>query len=120
MFLRKHNKEVLISFFLRIGLAVVFFYAGLASLFFPENWVGYIPGFVADNISTSTLLVLFSFYELGLGLWLLSNRKTFYAAIISAVTMILIVIFNMTLFDVVFRDIAIFFMALALAFMSKK
>jgi len=116
----KHDKEVLISFFLRIGLAIVLFYAGIASLFFPENWVGYIPEFLSGIFPNSVLLVLFSVYEIALGLWLLSNKKTFYAAIVSAVTMFFIVIFNFAVLDVVFRDIAIFFMALALAVMSKK
>ena len=112
----KYNKETLASFFLRLGLMVVFFYAGISSLLMPENWIGFLPGF----LRVSLMLTLFSIYELVLGLWLLSNKKTFYAALISALTMFSIVVFNMTLLDLVFRDVAIFFMALALAILSRR
>lgn len=116
----KHKKEkgVLVSFFLRLGLAVVFFYAGVASLISPENWIGFIPQFIQNNFSASLLLVLFSIYEILLGLWLLSNKKIFYASILSSATMFFIIIFNLSVFDVVFRDIAILFMAISLALIS--
>jgi len=113
------NKNVLVSFFLRAGLAVVFLYAGIASLISPENWIGYIPQFIQSNFSASILLILFSVYEISIGLWLLSNKKTFYASILSSKIMFLIIIFNFSVFDVVFRDIAILFMAISLVILSK-
>ena len=73
------NKNVLVSFFLRAGLAVVFLYAGIASLISPENWVGFIPQFIQNNFPTSILLILFSVYEISISLWLLSNKKIFYS-----------------------------------------
>jgi len=112
----RYNKEVLASLFLRIGLAFAFFYAAIASFIFPENWIGFFPAF----LRTSWILILFSVYEIILGLWLLSNKKTFYVSIISAVTLFFIVVFNLTLFDLVFRDVSIFFMAVALAVLSYK
>ena len=113
---KEHNKETLTSLFLRIGLAVVFLYAGVSSLVFPDNWIGFLPAF----LRMSWILVLFSVYEIILGLWILSNKKTFYAAIVSALTVFGIVIFNLPRFDLIFRDVAIFFMAVALAVLSKK
>ena len=112
----EHKKEVLVSFLLRIGLAFVFFYAAISSLLFPENWIGFFPSFLKLN----WILFLFSVYEILLGLWLLSNKYVFYASIISALTLFFIVAFNLTLFDLVFRDVAIFFMAVALATLSKE
>ena len=116
---KKFDRNVLVSFFLRAGLAVVFLYAGIASLISPENWIGYIPQFIQNNFPTSILLILFSVYEISIGLWLLSNKKIFYASILSSKIMFLIIIFNFSVFDVVFRDIAILFMAISLVILSK-
>jgi len=120
MSMEKNDRNALVSFFLRSGLAIVFFYAGIASLISPENWVGYIPQFIQNNFSASILLILFSVYEILLGFWLLSDKEIFYASILSTVTMFFIVIFNLSVFDVVFRDIAILFMAISLIIFSKK
>jgi len=113
---KENNKEKLVSFFLRIGLVVVFIYAGVSSLVSPQNWIGFFPSF----LRVSWTLVLFSLYEIILGLWILSNRRVFYAAVISAISMFFIVAFNLALMDLVFRDIGLFFMAVALAVLSKK
>ena len=116
---KKPNRNALVSFFLRSGLAVVFLYAGIASLISPENWVGFIPQFIQNNFPASILLILFSIYEISIGLWLLSNKEIFYASILSSKIMFLIIIFNFSVFDVVFRDIAILLMAISLVILSK-
>lgn len=103
------------SFLLRIGLAVVFAYAATASFLDPITWVGYFPRFLREIVPGETLLPIFSVYEIGLALWLLSGVRVFPAALLSAATMAAIVIPNMAVLDVVFRDVAILFMALALA-----
>jgi len=105
-----------VSLILRVGLAFVFIYVGIASFINPQNWIGFLP----DIGTRETLLVVFSIYELILGIWLLSNRKIFYASILSVVTLSAIIIFNLGAFDIVFRDIAILAMAIALAFISKE
>lgn len=117
---KKFEEKPLVSFFLRSGLAIVFLYAGIASLLAPENWIGFVPGFVRNILLGSIFLVLFSLYEISLGVWLLSNKKIFYASLFSALTMLVIVIMNIFLFDIVFRDIAILFMAIALAILSRE
>jgi len=117
---KKFEKERAVSFFLRCGLAIVFLYAGIASLLAPENWIGFVPGFIRDLFPASVFLVLFSIYEISLGLWLLSNKKILSASILSALTVVVIIITNMFLFDIIFRDIAILFMAIALAIISGK
>jgi len=117
---KKFDRNALTSFFLRSGLAIVFFYAGIASLISPQNWIGFIPQFVQNNFPASVLLILFSVYEILLGLWLLSDKKIFYASLVSSVTMFFIIISNIFIFDVVFRDIAILFMAISLIIFSGK
>ena len=117
---KESKKNYLVSFFLRSGLAVVFLYAGIASLLSPENWIGFVPDFVISVFPASIFLALFSIYQIILGVWLLSNKKIFYVSILSTLTMFVIVIANISLLDIVFRDIAILFMAIALVILSRK
>ncbi|MDP3640804.1 MAG: hypothetical protein Q8R53_06440 [Nanoarchaeota archaeon] len=110
----------LASFFLRVGLATVFFYAAIASFLQPLNWIGFFPAWVRSFMPASILLFGYSFYQLGLGLWLLSGKKAFYAAILAGLTLVAIVITNIALLDIVFRDVAILFAAVALLFMHTR
>ena len=112
------DKNSTISLFLRLGLAFSFLYAGIAAFFNPLAWVGYIPVFLRDMISEGILLNLHSAFNVLLGLWLLSNKKTFYAAVVSAIALFAIIISNIVLFDIVFRDVSILLAAVALAILS--
>ncbi len=113
-----NNKEALVSFFLRAGLSVVFLYASISALLSPEAWSGFIPEFIKAIMPARTFLYLHSLGEIILALWLLSDKQTFYAALISALSMLFIVTFNIGALDIIFRDIAIFFSAIALAILS--
>ncbi|OHA63688.1 MAG: hypothetical protein A2842_01310 [Candidatus Wildermuthbacteria bacterium RIFCSPHIGHO2_01_FULL_48_25] len=104
---------------LRIGLAFVFFYAAVSSFFEPLNWIGFFPQFLRGLIPQNLLLSGFSLFEVGMGLWLLSGKKAFAAAFISAVSLLGIVLFNLGSLDIMFRDIGLFFAALALLFLSR-
>lgn len=112
------DKDVLVSFILRSGLAVVFLYAGVAALSNPDAWVGFIPGFVRVIIPAPTFLLIHSCAEIVLALWLLSGKKALWAALIAVAAMLSIILFNITAIDVVFRDVAIMFAAIALAVLS--
>ncbi|OGE78965.1 MAG: hypothetical protein A2751_00665 [Candidatus Doudnabacteria bacterium RIFCSPHIGHO2_01_FULL_46_14] len=113
------SRQRLVSFFLRIGLAVVFIYAAIASFMDPDTWASFIPSFMDRMIPLKALLMIFSVYELVLAALLLWDRYVFTTAILSALTMLGIVIMNAPGMDVVFRDVAIMFMALALAALKK-
>lgn len=113
-------KKYLISFFLRLALASVFLYAAIASFLTPSNWIGFLPAWLKNIIPATTLLVAFSVYEIILSLWLLSGKKIYYASILSLITLFLIIITNINDLDILFRDIAIFFSAIALAILTKK
>lgn len=114
------NNATLVSFCLRIGLAVVFLYAAVAALINPDAWVGFIPPFVRSIIPARTFLVVHSISEIILGLWLLSGMYSFVAGVLAAAAMAGIVLFNLGSLDIVFRDIAILFMALALVVISRR
>jgi len=114
------NKTNLVSFFLRAGLALVFLYAAISSFLNPSSWVGFIPLFLRNLINANLLLFAFSVYEILLGIWLLSNKAIFYASLLSALTMLGIILPNLGALDIVFRDIAILFSAIALMILSYK
>lgn len=105
-------------FLLRLGLAFTFAYAAIASFYAQQNWAGFFPRPLVDLVPIGILLAVFSIYELALAAWLLSNRKTFYAACLSALTLVGIIVFNFGALDIVFRDAGLFFAAAALAALS--
>ena len=113
-----NNKEVLVSFFLRSGIAIVFIYAAISAFLNPLAWAGYVPSFVQSIIPVNIFLHMHSIGNIIIGLWLLSGRKTFYASIVSSLALFFIVIFNITSLDIIFRDIAILFASIALAILS--
>ncbi|MEK7212123.1 MAG: hypothetical protein AAB686_00405 [Patescibacteria group bacterium] len=111
----------LVSLLLRVGLAFVFIYAAVASLTAPENWIGYIPIFVKNILGTYQFLFLklFSVGEIILALWLLWGRYVKYAAIISFLLLAGMILFNLAVLDVVFRDVGLALTALALFVLSR-
>ena len=104
---------------LRISVAFTFFYAAIFSFLNPNDWIGFFPIFIRDIFSAQFLLTTFSFYELILGFWLVSGKWQFYAGLTSALTILGIIVFNFGAMDIVFRDVGLFFAALALAFLSR-
>lgn len=113
------DEKYLVCLFTRLGIGFALIYAAVSSLLNPTAWAGFFPDFLI-NLFSQKILIVFSIYELALGVWLFSNWKTFYAAILSALTMAGIVIFNFGAMDIVFRDVAIFFSAVALSIMTRK
>ena len=108
------------DFFLRVGLAITFLYVGIASFMDPISWIGFVPGFIEIIISAEKFLYIHSIFNVILALLLLFNKKIFYVANVSAVYLFGITVFNIGAIDIVFRDIGLFFMAVALVILSKK
>ena len=117
---KEQSKNILISFLLRAGLAIAFFYAGISSFLAPTNWIGFVPNFIGAIISKEIFLMSFSGYQILLGIGLLFDYKTFMLSILSSVTLFLIVSGNIMSLELLFRDVAILFMALALISLSYK
>lgn len=109
----------LASFFLRAGLAIVFLYAGVASFLDPVSWIGYIPPWIREFMGAEAFLNIHAVGEIILALWLLSGKRAYEAGIVAALAMAAIILFNLGLLDVVFRDVAILAMALALAILER-
>ena len=105
---------------LRLGIAFGFFYAAIFSFLNPNDWIGFFPLFLRDFFDANPLLNAFSFFEIILGFWLISGKWLAASAAFSALSIIGIIVFNLGDFDIVFRDVGLFFAALALVFLSKE
>lgn len=103
---------------LRIGLATMFLYAAISSFLQPNEWLGYLPGFILTMFDGELVLKLFSVVEIALAAWLLSRVYTRYAALLAAVMLLGITVSNFSLLAISFRDIGLAFAALALAALS--
>ncbi len=112
------QNERLISFLLRIGIAIAFLYAAVAAFLDPFSWIGFLPIWIEDIIPRSVVLSIFSTFEILLSLWLLSGKVVFRSAVLSSATLGAIILFNIQSLDIVFRDVPILFAALALMAMT--
>lgn len=112
------RNSFLAVWFLRIGLAFVFLYAAIAAFIEPSVWLGYLPAFVANSSSGLFLLHAFSIIEMLLAGWLLSGKKTRWAAGVAALMFIGIIVANFASMDIIFRDVGLLFAAVALALLA--
>ena len=109
------NSENIASLLLRIGIAFSFLYAAIFSLINPTSWIGFLPKFA----QSATILTTFSIIEIALAIWLISNKKIYYASITSSLLFFGMIIFNLGALDIIFRDITILLATIALAILSK-
>lgn len=101
---------------LRIGVAVAFLYPPISALHDPYAWVGYFPAFLTNlPVDPVTLLHIFGVFEVIIGVWILIGRAIAIPSILAALSLAAIVLLNLAQIDVLFRDIPIALMALALA-----
>ncbi|MBU6500841.1 MAG: hypothetical protein KGJ89_01835 [Patescibacteria group bacterium] len=99
---------------LRWGLAFTFFYAAIAGLLNPNDWIGYLPGFLTATFPAGLVLAVFSVYEIILAVLLFAGRKLRWASLLSALTFAGIVISNIGILEITFRDVGLMMAALAL------
>lgn len=104
-----------ISLLLRAGVAFAFLYPPINALFDPYSWLGYFPKFMHGVVSDAVLLHGFGAIEAVLALWILSGRNIFLPSTVATLMLLAIVLFNLQDFQVVFRDLSLAAMTLALA-----
>ena len=102
---------------LRVGVALAFLYPPFSALSDPNAWVGYFPPFLQGVGDPMLLLHAFGVVEVVLALWVLSGWNIWLPAGAAALVLVGIVTFNIPEFQVLFRDLSIAIMALALALM---
>ncbi|PIT91021.1 hypothetical protein COU17_02500 [Candidatus Kaiserbacteria bacterium CG10_big_fil_rev_8_21_14_0_10_49_17] len=109
------NKKV--EWLLRAGVAFAFLYPAISAVFNPFAWIGYFPVFLTSLAGEHTdwLLHLFGLSEVIIALWILIGKRIFIPASLASIYLIGIILFNIPQMDVIFRDISILAMSLALA-----
>ncbi|MBI3630908.1 MAG: hypothetical protein HY221_01045 [Candidatus Sungbacteria bacterium] len=101
---------------LRIGVAFAFLYPPYAALGDPVSWFSYFPEFIKQSpIPEPVLLHGFGLVEVVIAVWILSGKRIFFPSAVATILLCAIVFFNLSGFDVVFRDLALAAMSLALA-----
>ena len=117
-----HFKNItLVEWLLRGGVAFAFLYPAVSAWFNPFAWIGYFPPFLLDILGSNDILLLHAFgvTEIIIALWLLFGKRIFWPAVLASVYLAGIVVFNLNQMDVIFRDIAILAVAVALALMAR-
>ena len=107
---------------LRVGVAFSFIYPPISAFFNPYAWIGYFPQFMTNQtaISSLTLLHIFGIIELCIGISILCGKKVSIPSLIASLFLFLIIVFNLSQIDVLFRDIPILLMALLLYSIERK
>lgn len=114
------SKSKLAVWFLRVGLAFVFAYASYEICVNPANFLKYTPSFILNVVPENIFLYTFGVAELVLAVWLLTGWKAEYPSIISVMLMVGIIVFNPEYFQILFRNVAIGFGALALLMLETR
>jgi hypothetical protein len=116
----KSKSDQLTSLSLRLGLAFVFAYAGIDAIREPAVWAAFLPPIAFKYAPMKLVLDGFSFSQIILAAALLWRKSSFYAAAVSAATLAGITISSLIMDPssilIVFRDIGLFFAAIALMF----
>lgn len=98
-----------------MAVAFAFLYPPIDAFFHPDSWVGFFPMFMRDHVPGGALLPMWGIVEILIALWILSGKKIFIPACAAALSLVLIVVFNFSLIDILFRDFAIALVAASLA-----
>ncbi len=112
------NAERFANLALRIGVAFAFLYPPVNALSDPYAWIGYFPPFLKGYVSDDVLLHAFGAVEVVIAVWILSGWRIFWPSVAATGMLLGIVVFNPTNFQVLFRDVTIAAIPLALAVIS--
>jgi hypothetical protein len=112
--------QKIISYILRIAIAFAFIYPPIAAFINPEGWIWFVPVFVESVMPRELFLNLFGVVEIIIALGVLLMRNPFYPAIASIAILAIIIGYDLTIFDITFRDVSILLSAVALMFLHRR
>ncbi|MFI5260495.1 MAG: hypothetical protein ACHQU0_01735 [Candidatus Paceibacteria bacterium] len=114
------QREPIAYFALRVGAAFAFLYPPIKAISDPISWIGYFPRFIT-SLPVDPLILLhgFGIIEVILALWVLSGKHIRIPAVLMTLMLLGIVGFNLGDMDLLFRDISIACMTLALALLPE-
>lgn len=109
---------------LRLGLAFTLLYAAWSAFQNPLNWIGFLPSGIISLLpfqaTPQEVLIAFSIAQAGLAVLLLLGKQLVFASLAVSALLLSIIWFNLGALDILFRDIGLFFAALALALLARK
>lgn len=73
---------------------------------------------MTNIVPVSILLPVWGVYEIITGLWIISNKKIFIPSILATFSLAGLIVFNLSAMDIIFRDVTIMAVTLALAIKS--
>lgn len=116
------SRFITVELLLRIGVSFAFIYPAVSAWFNPYAWVGYFPSLMHVVIGQNDLLFLhmFGILELVIAFWILSGKHILLPILAASLLLFLIIAFNLNQFDVLFRDVPILLMTLALLLSQTK
>jgi hypothetical protein len=110
------DREKLAEIFLRAAIAIAFVYPAVDAFFNPGSWIGFFPAWMRGMVSDEMLLLhLFGASEVIIAGWLLFAKRIFIPSVLATLYLIGIVAFNWRFIDLLFRDVSILGISLALA-----
>ena len=109
------TRERAADWVLRLGVAFAFLYPPWSALQDPNSWLGYFPKFMHDIVPDILLLHGFGVIEVILALWILSGWKIFWPCLAATAILLAIVVSDLSSFQILFRDLALAAIPLALA-----
>jgi hypothetical protein len=111
-----HSNLQAVQVILRVGIAFALLYPAFVAIGDPISWASYFPPFFrALPLELTTILHAFGVLEVVLALWILSGWRIQIPAALTTLLLVAIVGFNLSQMDVLFRDLSIAAMSLALA-----
>ena len=104
---------------LRIGLGLVFIYAGAHSIADPGAWTGFVPGWLGNVLNPVTFVYIHGAFELALGLGIIIGLFLPVLSFLAFLDFFAILVF-FGVDDVTFRDFGLLMSALALFLFTRK
>lgn len=108
------NKEKFVILLLRLGVAFAFIYPAISAWIEPNNWIGYFPTWMKGYVKDAILLHAFGVTEIIIGFWILYGKKIFIPSVLASLYLAAIIVLNLNSFDVIFRDVSILAVSVAL------
>ena len=103
---------------LRVAIAFAFLYPAIDGFIEPAAWYSYFPAFVIAIAPATLLLPIWGIVEIIIALWILSGKHIFIPSLLATFALVAIVLLNIPLMQIVFRDISLALAALALTIQS--
>ena len=113
-----NSREKIAWLVIRIGIAFCFLYAAIAGFVDPQSWVGWFPKFMRELLPDNTLLGGWGIFEIILALWILSGKKIFIPSVLASLSLAGLILYNLNVMDIIFRDVTILCATIALAIES--